>query len=68
LEFRLFLDPKNDGSGSTFLYAEWSSDGTFGENIGDPMPMPAAVPTLSEWGLVVLSAFVLLMSVYYLRR
>ncbi len=38
LDFRLFLDPKGDGTGSPLLYAQWSSDGTFGDNMGDPMP------------------------------
>ncbi len=38
LEFRLFLDPEGDGTGNSLLYAEWSSDGTFGDNIGSPMP------------------------------
>lgn len=38
LEYKLFLDPNGDGSGSPFLYATWSSDGTFGDNIGEPMP------------------------------
>ena len=38
LEYKLFLDPKGDGSGSPILYATWSSDGTFGDNVGDPMP------------------------------
>jgi len=31
-------------------------------------PPPAEVPTLNEWGLAALSAFVLLISVYYIRR
>ncbi len=30
-------------------------------------PEPTDVPTLNEWGLITLSTFVLLMSVYYLR-
>ncbi len=38
LEFKLLLDPNGDGSGSPLEYALWSSDGTFGDNIGDPMP------------------------------
>ena len=38
LDYRLFLDPKGDGTGSPLLYVQWSSNGTFGENIGDPMP------------------------------
>ena len=34
----------------------------------DPMDEPSPVPTLNEWGLITLSVFVLLISVYYLRR
>ncbi|GJM15377.1 MAG: hypothetical protein DHS20C13_07040 [Thermodesulfobacteriota bacterium] len=36
---------------------------------GDPTvpEEPAQVPTLNEWGLITLSAFVLLLSLYYLR-
>ena len=41
-------------------------------DMGDPVPFdpiegPSPVPTLNEWGLITLSAFVLLISVYYLR-
>ena len=40
--------------------------------MGDPVPFDpeqtATIPTLNEWGLITLSAFVLLISVYYLRR
>jgi hypothetical protein len=33
-----------------------------------PPEMPTRIPTLNEWGLLTLSAFALLISVYYIRR
>ncbi|MGB2692569.1 MAG: IPTL-CTERM sorting domain-containing protein [Thermodesulfobacteriota bacterium] len=38
LEYKLFLDPEGNGTGNSISIAEWSSDGTFGDNIGEPMP------------------------------
>lgn len=38
LEYKLFLDPEGEGKGNNILLATWSSDGTFGDNVGDPMP------------------------------
>ncbi|MEX0998579.1 MAG: IPTL-CTERM sorting domain-containing protein [Thermodesulfobacteriota bacterium] len=38
------------------------------EDDGTPTDDPTDVPTLNEWGLAALSAFVLLISVYYIRR
>lgn len=37
IEYTLFADPLGDGSG-TFQVAQWSSDGSFGNNTGNPMP------------------------------
>ncbi|GJM17370.1 MAG: hypothetical protein DHS20C13_26970 [Thermodesulfobacteriota bacterium] len=36
-EYTLFADPEGDGTG-TFQVGQWSSDGSFGENTGGPMP------------------------------
>ena len=40
LEFTLYFDPNGNGTGegNGVVYDTWSSDGTFGDNIGDPMP------------------------------
>lgn len=40
LEYTLFFDPDGDGTGTGngVVYATWSSDGSFGDNIGSPMP------------------------------
>ncbi|GJM17368.1 MAG: hypothetical protein DHS20C13_26950 [Thermodesulfobacteriota bacterium] len=35
--FSLFADPNGDGTG-TLLVGQWSSDGSIGNNIGNPMP------------------------------
>ncbi len=37
LDIEIFLDPNGDGSGATSI-GRYSSDGTFGDNIGNPMP------------------------------
>ena len=38
LEYLLYADPQGNGTGNSFLIARWSSDGTFGDNLGEPMP------------------------------
>ncbi|GJM15383.1 MAG: hypothetical protein DHS20C13_07100 [Thermodesulfobacteriota bacterium] len=38
LDVLLFADPEGNGTGNSELIARWSSNGTFGSNIGDPMP------------------------------
>ncbi len=38
LSFRLVLDPDGNGTGNGVTYEVWSSDGSFGNNTGDPMP------------------------------
>ena len=37
LDIEVFLDPNGDGSGTTSI-ARYSSDGSFGDNTGNPMP------------------------------
>ncbi len=48
LEYSLYADPEGNGTGNSFLVARWSSNGAFGDNIGEPMPT-------DEWFTRVLS-------------
>lgn len=38
LEYRLILDPGGTGAGNGVIYKTWSSNGTFGDNVGEAMP------------------------------
>ncbi len=38
LLFSLFPDPEGNGQGNGNVVATWSSDGSIGDNMGDPMP------------------------------
>ncbi|GJM14912.1 MAG: hypothetical protein DHS20C13_02390 [Thermodesulfobacteriota bacterium] len=38
LDYTLILDPEGTGMGNGTVIATWSSDGSFGDNVGDPMP------------------------------
>jgi hypothetical protein len=58
----------NEGDCEEDLVSIWQGDGTVCQPNPCPQQQPLAIPTFSEWGMIILMVLSGVGSVYYLRR